>query len=540
MNLHWLKWVRVAVATVFFVGLSLAFLDFRHQLPHGVASALASVQLVPSLIKFPHAHAFALAALFVLLLTLAAGRVYCSAICPLGILQDVVSRLASLVRRKTFFLRYAPPKPWVRHFFFWSTILTIPIGGAGLGGAGLGVALLDPYSQFGRLLSVVVRPVVIAANNLLVPLATSWKWNGLYHVPTFHAAPVMIAGVAALGLLVVVMAAWRGRLYCNTICPVGTLLGFLSSRSFLKLKISADACGKCAECLKSCKAQCIDLKAGTVDASRCVSCYNCLTACDRAAMQLTPDWSLSRSTTPQTEQPFDASRRNFLLTAAGGALVAGAAIVPHIARADDDDEKKESTHERHHGRGQDRKYRGVITPPLSGETEKFLAHCTACQLCVSSCPTGVLQPSLLQYGAFDLLKPRMDYSRAFCNYTCNRCTEVCPTGALPFLPLPEKQVTRIGMAHFNKDNCIVSLYHSDCAACSEHCPTKAVHTIRDENGLFLPEVDKSLCIGCGACEYACPADDKAITVHGAPKSKQAKHPSEGKAAKPQSKDGFPF
>lgn len=533
MTIRWLKWVRVAVAVLFFTGLTLAFLNIRHLLPHHLTGWLAKVQFVPSATALITGVSLSLAAVVILAVTLMAGRIYCSAICPLGILQDLISRLAAPLRSKQTFLRFAPAKPWVRHFFFWATLLTIPVGGAGLG-----VALLDPYSNFGRIISLLARPVVALANNALLPLAEKWHWNGLYRVEITHAAPALLIGVGIFFLLLVVMAALRGRLYCNTVCPVGTLLGFLSARAFLKLKISADACGKCAECLKSCKAQCIDLKAGTVDASRCVACYNCLTACDRSAMQLKPDWTLPRKpTTTASAPPFDAERRKFLLTAAGGALVAGATALPAIARADNDDKKDKKKGESHGG---ERKYRNVITPPLAGDTETFLAHCTACQLCVSSCPTGVLQPAFLQYGPMHLLKPRMDYSQSFCNYTCHRCSEVCPTGALPFLPLPQKQVTRIGMAHFKAENCIVNVYHTDCGACSEHCPTKAVHMVPYQGGLTIPEVDKSLCIGCGACEFACPADTKAILVHGAPKSKIARRPGDGQATAPTPKNGFPF
>lgn len=530
MHLRHLKPLRVAVAALFFLVLTLAFLGAH--LPHPLVSLFASVQFIPAFIALVTGTSLALGAIIVLVVTLAAGRIYCSAICPLGILQDVISRIASLFRRKPFFLRYAPAWTKVRHLFFWIVFLSFPFGSISLV-----LAWLDPYSIFGRTVSLLVRPLVLLANNAILPLAEKAHVPGIYHVDVSHAATPLLLGVGAVLLLIVVMASLRGRLYCNTVCPVGTLLGFIASRSFLKLKISADACGKCAECLKSCKAQCIDLKAGTVDASRCVACYNCLSACDQGAMRLETNWSFSNAAkpAPSSTQPPDSGRRQFLLTATGGALVAGASLLPDISRADDDGKKHGEGH------GKNRKYKNVITPPIAGDTDLFLSHCTACQLCISSCTTGVLQPAFLQYGPQHLLKPRMDYSKAFCNYTCHRCTEVCPTGAIPFLPVPQKQITRIGMAHFTKENCIVSVYHTDCGACSEHCPTKAVHMVPYENGLVIPEVDKSLCIGCGACEFACPADDKAILVHGAPKNKLARRPSENKPDESKvKKDGFPF
>lgn len=533
--LSWLKWARVGVATVFFVGLSLAFIDFRHVLPHGAASFLASAQFVPAAIALLSGTALAVGAVIVLAVTLAAGRIYCSAICPLGILQDVIARMASLFHRKKKFLRYAPAKPWLRHLFFWATLITIPIGGAGLG-----IMALDPYSNFGRIFSVLVRPAVFFINDFLVPIATKWNVSGFYHIEIYHAPLLPTLGVAAFFLLLIFLAAWRGRIYCNTICPVGTLLGFVASRSWLKLKIDAATCGKCAECLKSCKAQCIDLKSGTVDSSRCVACYNCLTACERGAMRLEPRWSThqseksvsSSSTQGESKPPYNPGRRQFLLTATGGAFVAGAALVPAIVRA--------NTNDKASGQGEPRKRPDVITPPIAAETETFLEKCTACQLCISSCVTGVLQPTLFEYSALHFLKPHMDYRHAFCNYTCHRCSEVCPTGAIPHMPLSQKKVTRVGVAQFTQANCIVNLKHTNCAACSEHCPTKAVHMVPFVDGLSIPEVDQTLCIGCGACQYACPADTKAIIVHDVPHGTQARRPSEDKAINPNPKAGFPF
>lgn len=533
MRYTFLKWVRVAVAVLFFGGLSLSFVDFSHAVPDEVAAMLASAQFVPALISACSGAVLAIAVtIFLVALTLVAGRIYCSAICPLGILQDVVSRVAGLFRRKPMILKYAPAQSWLRYSFLGLAVVTIP-----LGGAGWAIAWLDPYSHFGRIFSMLVRPAVMAINNGALWLAEKGKISGLFHAEIALAPLPLVIGVALFFVLIVGLAAWRGRIYCNTICPVGTLLGLFSRYSLLKLKINAETCGKCAECLKSCKAQCIDLKSGAVDHSRCVACFNCLVACDRSAMQVATSWTprVSKPDKAGTNGSFDSGRRQFLLTATAGALVTGASVVPAMA----DPEEKKSEHEKS-GHGKKRKFQNVITPPLAGTTESFLERCTACQLCVSACPTGVLQPSLFEYGAFHLLKPRMDYERSFCNYTCNRCTEVCPSGALPLLPVPQKQVTRLGMAHFKQTNCIVYKDNTDCGACSEHCPTKAVHMVPFRDGLVIPEVEKSLCIGCGACEFACPAEPKAILVHGAPKSKQARRPDEKPAVKPVSKDGFPF
>ena len=185
----------------------------------------------------------------------------------------------------------------------------------------------------------------------------------------------------------------------------------------------------------------------------------------------------------------------------------------------------------------------AICPPGSEGVDRFLDRCTACHLCVSACPTHVLQPAFLEYGLAGLMKPRLDYSAAFCNFDCQRCAEVCPDGAITLIALADKQVVRIGLAQLNLDNCIVKQKDTDCAACSEHCPTKAVDTIPYKGKLRLPKVTDELCIGCGACEYACPAlPKKAITVAGRRRHEKAVRRHEEKASDPRAGTGgdFPF
>lgn len=163
------------------------------------------------------------------------------------------------------------------------------------------------------------------------------------------------------------------------------------------------------------------------------------------------------------------------------------------------------------GFDESRKY--PITPPGSGNVGHFTAHCTACHLCVTACPSRVLYPAFLDYGAAGIFQPRMSYASGYCAYDCTICGQVCPTGAILPLMKDEKRLTQIGKANFFKDDCIVVSKKQDCAACSEHCPTKAVHTVKYEGKLLLPEVNNEFCIGCGACEHACPTTPrKAIYV----------------------------
>jgi len=529
---HRLRYLRIAVAVVVLAGFTAAFSDFRNLLPAGLASGLGGTQLVPAFVALLTGSAFALGGVLVVLLTLLAGRVYCSALCPLGLLQDAISRLAALVRRRPPRLPPSRPLTWVRQVFLWGTV-----AGVLAGWGGLTLALLDPYSNFGRIAATLFRPLFTLANNSLVTVASAAGLPGINRIELHWAGPWLLLPPAAFLVVVAGMAALRGRLYCNTVCPVGTLLGFVANRALFRLKLDRSACTKCTECLRHCKAQCIDLRSGTIDASRCVACYNCISACDQGGIGHALAWNFAPAwSTPETQlvgDPLNPCRRSFLASAVGamaaavvpGKLARAAAAtieeIPFLVKA-----------------GQDS---SAIAPPGASSVAQFLDRCTSCQLCLSACPTQVLQPALLEYGVVGLLKPRLEYATAFCNFDCVRCGEVCPTGAIGRLGPEEKQVVQIGIADFYRDRCIVVTNGTDCAACSEHCPTKAVSTEPYGANLRLPVMNRELCIGCGACEFACPTKPrKAIVVTGRREHGWARRQVEKKAVKPRRSDDFPF
>jgi ferredoxin len=147
----------------------------------------------------------------------------------------------------------------------------------------------------------------------------------------------------------------------------------------------------------------------------------------------------------------------------------------------------------------DESHRYPISPPGSISVDHFSSRCTACHLCISSCPTQVLFPSFLDYGIAGIFQPKMNYTASYCNFDCVICGQVCPTGAILPLDINIKKQVQIGKAYFAKDDCIVVTKKRDCGACSEHCPTKAVKMVPYEQRLVVPEVDDKICIGCGAC-----------------------------------------
>ncbi len=552
MRRHWLKYTRATIAVAVLALFVAAFVDFRGLVGAGLSHALASVQFVPAALAFATGASAIVAALAILAATLAFGRVYCSVLCPLGLFQDAIARVADWLRKKPLLLRYAKPATWVRQGFLWATVV-----GIAAGWAGLTLALLDPYSIFGRFGSMLFRPLVTVVNNWLVAPANAAGIDALYRVPPQWAAVGALALPAAMLLLVALLAARRGRLYCNTVCPLGTLLGLLSGVGAWRLEIDQARCRKCGDCIRVCKAQCIDLRAGTIDASRCVACYNCVSACDELGIHHRFKWKPERrdrkpdtgNRTPETEnhrQPTaparGASRRDFIAgtatalvaTTGVGALLAGpratAAPTPDLPFTPAPEPVPPAPFARR-----------AVTPPGSGGIARFLDRCTACQLCVSACPTSVLQPAFLEFGFAGVMKPRLDFNHSFCNFECTRCADVCPDGAILPLALADKKLTRLGVAHIDYHKCVVKVNGTDCSACSEHCPTQAVNTVPFAGNLRLPQMHPELCIGCGACEYACPVrPERAIQVTAQALHNRAERKVEAPAIAPRPSEEFPF
>jgi ferredoxin-type protein NapF len=175
--------------------------------------------------------------------------------------------------------------------------------------------------------------------------------------------------------------------------------------------------------------------------------------------------------------------------------------------------------------GEKKLKRTPLTPPGSVERARFVEHCTACQLCVTRCPSHVLKPSFLEYGLEGMMQPTVFFERGFCNFDCTVCGDVCPTGAILPLTQEQKHLTQIGKVVFNEEVCIVHTDHTNCGACSEHCPTQALSMIpyREGDELTIPHIDTDICVGCGGCEYVCPVrPQRAVYVEGNVTQLQAK------------------
>ncbi len=470
-----LRKIRIIAAALCFTLITLLFLDFTGTI-HAWFGWLAKIQFLPAVLALNVGVIVLLVAL-----TLLFGRVYCSVICPLGVMQDVISWFAG--RRKKNRFSYSPAKNWLRYAVLAIFIATFA---AGFGAVAL---LVAPYSAFGRIAQNLFAPIWKWGNNLLAFIAERVDSYAFYSTEVVVGSWATFA-VAAVTLIILGILAWRnGRTYCNTICPVGTVLGALSRFSLLKPIIDTDKCINCGLCARKCKAACIDAKNHEIDYSRCVVCMDCLESCSKGAIKYTIRKSSSKPA------PADTSRRNFLV---GAGLLAASAAKAQEMKLDGgyatiiDKEKPFKNR--------------ALTPPGSLSARNMTAHCTGCQLCIAVCPTQVLRPSA---DLTTFMQPEMSYEKGYCRPECNKCSQVCPTGAINPITLEEKSSIQVGHAEWNRKNCIVLTDDVDCGNCERHCPTGAITMIlsdyRDLKSRKIPSINKHLCIGCGACENLCPS-----------------------------------
>lgn len=495
-----LRTIRITLATVVFALITLLFLDFTGIFAHYLGW-LAKIQFLPAVLALNFG-----VVVFLVALTLIFGRIYCSFICPLGIMQDVISALG-FWRKNRF--SYSPERRWLRF-----TILAIFII-ALIAGVGSIVALLAPYSSFGRIVQNMFQPLYIMGNNVLAHIAEQHNSYMFYEREVWIRATSVLV-TAIITFVVIAVLAWRGgRTYCNTICPVGTILGYLSRFSRLKVVIDADHCKNCRKCERNCKASCIDLKTHTVDYSRCVVCGNCLGECKFGAIAYGHKATIDRENKIVAEvetkaaevdqaieaepakpaESVDSSRRDFIIAA--GVVAASTALAQEQKKVDGGLAVIEDKAPVHRAT--------PLTPAGSLSAQNFAKRCTGCQLCVSKCPNDVLRPAT---GLTNFMQPTMEYDRGYCRIECNRCSEVCPTGAIQPIALEEKSSTQIGHAVWVEKNCLASAKGVTCGNCARHCPVGAIQMVHpggDESKPAIPAINEARCIGCGACENLCPA-----------------------------------
>lgn len=425
---------------------------------------------------------------------------YCSVICPLGVFQDVVSWFSGRRKKKKYRFSYSPAVSWLRYGVLGVFIIAM------IAGIGSVVALLAPYSSYGRIVSNLFAPVYQWGNNVLAYFAERSDSYAFYETSVWlKSLPTFI--IAAGTFVVLVVLAWRnGRTYCNTICPIGTVLGFFSRYSLFRPEIDAEKCTNCSLCSRKCKAACINYKDHRIDYSRCVTCMDCIDSCKHGAISY--KYRFGKKEIKETSETGNTNnaRRSFL-TGMGLVLVSSAVKAQ---------EKKVDG-----GLAVilDKKVPARMTPlvpPGAKGLRNMRTHCTGCQLCVSVCPNQVLRPSTKLE---TLMQPEMSYERGYCRPECTKCSEVCPAGAILKLTPADKSATQIGHAVWVEKNCVPLRDKVACGNCARHCPTGAITMVPsdadDADSLKIPVVNVERCIGCGACENLCPARPfSAIYVEG--------------------------
>ena len=514
-----LKHLRRLLALLFWAGITFLFLDIS-----GTARTwfgwMAQMQFLPALMRLDY-----IVLPLLLLCTLLLGRLYCSVVCPTGVLQDLFTWLSGLRfgrKRKAKYsnrFKYSKPKQWLR---ITVLVLFFVMMFAGFNGV---IILIAPYSAYGRMITALLKPTYIMVNNLLASWSADHD-NYMFYEVGQTALPTVLMWIAGASALVLFsLSVWGGRTWCNTICPVGTILGFLSRFSWLKIHVEEDKCIKCGLCERNCKAACIRVEKGEpvhIDYSRCVVCGNCQQLCPKSAIRYShPTSSVSHTA------PSDAtlSRRSFLTVTAS--MLATAALKAEekttdggLAVIEDKEPPVRTT---------------PLTPPGSLSARNLQQHCTACQLCIAQCPNGILSPST-RFENF--MQPEMQYTKGYCRPECTVCSDVCPAGAIRPITVEQKTSIQIGRALWVSKNCVPLTDGVTCGNCAVHCPAGAIQMVPSDDGytldaesgrwidefgtpadpkttLMIPVVNTEKCIGCGSCEYHCPARPfSAIYVEG--------------------------
>ena len=500
-----LRKIRIFLAVTVFTLVTLLFLDFTGTL-HLWFGWLAKIQLIPAIL------AVNIVAIIILLLTGIFGRVYCSVICPLGIMQDGISNLAGRRKGKKSRFGYSKAKNWLRYSLLVLFVVALVAHITAIS------TLLDPYAAYGRIASNLFAPIYRSGNNLLALFAERVDSYAFYSTDVWIKS-CTVFGVAIATLAVVGILAWRnGRTYCNTICPVGTLLGSVTINPIchlFKITFDVDKCTGCELCERNCKASCLNSKEHKIDYSRCVTCFNCIEKCKSGAInyKLRPFGKKKKveTTTVSVQSDNDGLSRRSVLSLLG-ILAAGQAIRAQqqapllnvdggLAPIEDKIAPARQT---------------PIVPPGAESLRNMKNHCTACQLCVSACPNSVLRPSKK---TATFMQPEMSFEKGYCRPECIECSSVCPTGAIKSVTAAQKSVIAVGSAVWIEKNCIVLRDNVQCNLCEVKCAPQAIVMRKLEpekrNSLEVPVIDKEKCTGCGACEYLCPARPfSAIYVEG--------------------------
>lgn len=396
--------------------------------------------------------------------TLLFGRFWCGWICPLGTVLDqygprVTEKIPNWFRNIKYFLLFA---------FLFAAVM-----------GSLALMWLDPITIFVRPLAGAIFPAILQKTAPIAPM------KGLQSavVAQLPLRPQVFPLLAIPLIIVLLLNIFARRFWCRYLCPLGAWVALLSKFSLFK-RFRSDACIKCKQCVKACPMNTIDGAEFHSDPGECLQCVSCHGTCPVAAISIKPQ------TKPGFGHSYDPNRRQMLASLAVG--VGGALLLKQTQKANE--------------------YQYLIRPPGAKEDD-FLSKCVRCGQCIKVCPNNALQLTV-KGGVGSMFTPVLVPRTGNCDWDCNSCGKVCPTQAIPKLPIEEKRLAKMGTAVVNTDTCI------RCFICIIECPNKSLvqGTIQGLRGKY-PLVDATKCTGCGLCEFVCPVvGESAIRVVAPPKS----------------------
>lgn len=403
-------------------------------------------------------------AIITVLATLALGRFWCGWLCPLGTILDLFGPNV----REAIPQRLRQAKYFLLFIIIFAALF-----------ANLTLIFLDPITILLRPLAGAIYPSIQRVT------ATSSESQPPIH-PILALPLVIILGLNLLAK----------RFWCRYLCPKGACLGLLSKVAWLKRRVGEN-CAQCEQCPPVCPMGTISEEDFTSDSGECIQCLDCFARCPVGAISFSGEWGLDWG------YEYEPSRRQILASLATGAMGVGLLRTGLLGRKTP-----------------------RLLPPGAGSEAEFLAECVRCDQCIKVCPNSALRLTLLEAGFEGIWTPMLVPRLGYCDYSCNACGQVCPSGAIPPLSLEEKRKAVIGTAQVDRDRC------TSCMICRDICPVggaiEVVEAEKEGMMVMLPQVVPERCIGCGFCEYICPVEgEAAIRVYalGALSSAMATAPS---------------
>ena len=420
------------------------------------------------------------------LVTLLLGRVFCSFLCPLGSINQLVSWLFKKSAKEALNANKPSNYRVIKYVLFIAMVV------AALFGVNL-LGLLDPIPLTIRSFSLILFPAI---RDIVPFLPTNSVFGAIWLTG-------LIFG------LIIVANLFVPRFFCRFLCPLGAFLGFLSTFSIVRVHRDEKLCNSCGSCSRNCAGACAPH--GAFEQRECLECMNCIPDCPQNAVSYRFMPPTLSKTSPEKKpskrvgsvKPMNLGRRQ-IFTAAGAGFLAAATL---------------NSEQRSNQLPAD-----LLRPPGTLPEKAFLKTCVRCGECMKICPTNAIHPVGIEVGFLSLWTPKMNYLVGYCEIYCNLCGQICPTGAIEPFSLKKRMGVgpiKIGTAFHDRNMCLPYAFDKPCLKCEEYCPvspkaiiirTKTITGDSERSQVDVPQVIPERCIGCGSCVNACPVKGSAVKV----------------------------